>query len=330
MAEHIVAVYETEAAAAAAEQSVLSIGIPAHSIRRYAGSEAASATELAPGGYTSTHTSGGFWAWLFGEDATSETSRSAYTHDLYDRRAAAGNVVLGVLVNDDAKLHQVASVLEAHDPLDIGEGPEGVVDTTTTGVRPAPSTIGQDFTSSEVARPGVTETPIPSGRAGATEIPPNSTSTEPASAAQPMPTALPEGVPSAERPAAAADVRGSEEVIPLAEEQVEIGKRTVDRGTTRIRRYVVEKPVEESVTLHGERVTVERRQPLETGTPGAGAFEERVVEVRETTEEPVVSKTAHLVEEVVVGREATERTETVKDTVRREEVEVAKDGEVKR
>ena len=48
-----------------------------------------------------------------------------------------------------------------------------------------------------------------------------------------------------------------------------------------------------------------------------------------TAEEPVVAKTAHVVEEVVVGREATERTETVKDTVRREEVDVAKDGDVK-
>jgi hypothetical protein len=41
----------------------------------------------------------------------------------------------------------------------------------------------------------------------------------------------------------------------------------------------------------------------------------------------VVEKTARLVEEVAVRREATERTETVRDTVRREEVEVT-DNEV--
>ena len=63
--------------------------------------------------------------------------------------------------------------------------------------------------------------------------------------------------------------------------------------------------------------------PLGTAAlPGGATFEERVVEVRETAEEPVVSKTAHVVEEVVVGRETTERTETVRDTVRREDVEV--------
>jgi len=44
---------------------------------------------------------------------------------------------------------------------------------------------------------------------------------------------------------------------------------------------VVEKPVEENVTLRGERITVEKRTPIETTAPGAGSFEERVV--RETT-----------------------------------------------
>lgn len=115
-----------------------------------------------------------------------------------------------------------------------------------------------------------------------------------------------------------------EQVIPLAEEQLQVGKRTVDRGTTSIRRYVVRKSVEESVTLRDETVSVERRRPVTAGEAGvpAGAFEERTVEVHQTAEEPVVSKTARVVEEVVVRKEATERTETVRDDVRREQVEV--------
>ena len=115
-----------------------------------------------------------------------------------------------------------------------------------------------------------------------------------------------------------------EQVIPLAEEQLQVGKRTVDRGTTSIRRYVVRKPVEESVTLRDETVSVERRRPVTAGEAGvpAGAFEERTVEVHQTAEEPVVSKTARVVEEVVVRKKATERTETVRDDVRREQVEV--------
>jgi uncharacterized protein (TIGR02271 family) len=115
-----------------------------------------------------------------------------------------------------------------------------------------------------------------------------------------------------------------EEVIPLAEEELQVGKRTVDRGTTRIRRYVVRKPVEESVTLRDETVSVERRRPVTPGEAGvpAGAFEERTVEVHQTAEEPVVNKTARVVEEVVVRKDVTERTETVRDDVRREEVDV--------
>jgi len=120
-----------------------------------------------------------------------------------------------------------------------------------------------------------------------------------------------------------------EEVIPLAEEELQVGKRTVDRGTTKIRRYVVRKPVEESVTLRDETVSVERRRPVTQGEAGvpAGAFEERTVEVHQTAEEPVVNKTARVAEEVVVHKEVTERTETVRDDVRREEVEVQKDDD---
>jgi hypothetical protein len=51
---------------------------------------------------------------------------------------------------------------------------------------------------------------------------------------------------------------------------------------------------------------------------------EGTVEVTATAEEPVVSKQARVVEEVVVGKEVSERTETVRDTVRRTEVEVEK------
>ena len=50
-------------------------------------------------------------------------------------------------------------------------------------------------------------------------------------------------------------------VIQLAEESLVVGKRLVNRGGTRIRRFVVETPVEEQVTLHDERVTVERPVP---------------------------------------------------------------------
>jgi uncharacterized protein (TIGR02271 family) len=130
----------------------------------------------------------------------------------------------------------------------------------------------------------------------------------------------------ATRPTTTSGVTGGkeEEVIPLTEEELQVGKRTVDRGTTSIRRYVVRKPVEESVTLRDETVSVERRRPVAQGEAGvpAGAFEERTIEVHQTAEEPVVNKTARVAEEVIVRKDVTERTETVRDDVRREEIDV--------
>ena len=51
------------------------------------------------------------------------------------------------------------------------------------------------------------------------------------------------------------------------------------------------------------------------------------VEVTEMAEEPVVRKKARVREEVVVGKETTQRTETIRDTVRRTEVEVERPDE---
>lgn len=118
---------------------------------------------------------------------------------------------------------------------------------------------------------------------------------------------------------------GTGEAIQLAEEQLVVGKRLVNRGTTRVRRYVVETPVEENVTLRSEQVSIERR-PVTAGTTVADGFTDKVIEVTETAEEAVVGKTARVKEEVVIRKDAGERVETVRDTVRREDVEITRDA----
>ncbi len=113
----------------------------------------------------------------------------------------------------------------------------------------------------------------------------------------------------------------NEEVIPLAEEVLVIGKRTVNTGTTRIRRYVVETPVEQQVSLLRERVVVERRRPVTNKVTGE-ALTELTIEVMETDEVPVVAKSVQVREEVVVRTERTEHVETVRDTVRQDQVDI--------
>lgn len=120
---------------------------------------------------------------------------------------------------------------------------------------------------------------------------------------------------------------GTKETIPVIEEQLQVGKRSVQRGGVRIYRHVTETPVEESVQLREEHVTIARRAVDEPASAAdVEAFKEGTIEVRETAEEPVVAKTARVVEEVEVGKEVTERTETISDTVRRTDVEVEQLG----
>lgn len=121
---------------------------------------------------------------------------------------------------------------------------------------------------------------------------------------------------------AATGISAGEEVIPLAEESLQVGKREVDRGTTRVRRYVVERPVEEQVRLRDESVSVFRRPVSGSATVAPDAFTDREIVVNETGEEAVVAKTARVVEEVVVQKDVGERVETVRDTLRREEADI--------
>jgi uncharacterized protein (TIGR02271 family) len=117
-----------------------------------------------------------------------------------------------------------------------------------------------------------------------------------------------------------------DEVIPVAEEQLRVGKRQVSSGRVRVRSYVVETPVQEQVNLRQERVSVERRavdRPV-TGADEA-LFRDRTIDAVERSEEAVVSKDARIKEEVVVKKNVEDKTQTVQDTVRRTEVEVEDD-----
>jgi len=112
--------------------------------------------------------------------------------------------------------------------------------------------------------------------------------------------------------------------IPVVQEELAVGKRTVRRGGVRVMTSISETPVEEQVTLRDETVRVERRAVDRPATEAD--LRNDVIEVTEIDEEAVVGKQARVVEEVVIGKETTERAETIRDTVRRTEVEVEEVG----
>jgi len=111
--------------------------------------------------------------------------------------------------------------------------------------------------------------------------------------------------------------------IPVVQEELEVGKRTVRRGGVRVFNRVVEQPVEEQVTLREEHVRVDRH-PTDRAATEADLRGGEVIEVTEMAEEPVVGKRSRVVEEVTIGKETTSRTETIRDTVRRTDVDVEK------
>ncbi len=128
---------------------------------------------------------------------------------------------------------------------------------------------------------------------------------------------------SAPRPASAASVTGDEGTIQVVEEQLRVGKRAVEGGRVKVRAYVVEREVEEQVTLRDETVRVERQSVDREATEAdLAAFKDKTIEMREMDEEAVVAKDVRVVEEIDVRKEASDRVETVRDTVRRTQVDV--------
>ena len=119
-----------------------------------------------------------------------------------------------------------------------------------------------------------------------------------------------------------------EQSVKLVEEDVRVGKREVQRGGVRVHTHVVEEDKEVPVRLRDETVHVEQRRVDRPATEAdlADAFQEKTIEVTETDEEAVVSKEARVTGEVVVDKDVEERTETVREKVRRTEVDVDETG----
>jgi stress response protein YsnF len=131
----------------------------------------------------------------------------------------------------------------------------------------------------------------------------------------------------AEQEAEQAEETQSAQVI---EEELEIGKAQTTSGK-RLKVSVSEQEVQEKVTLLEENVEAERNRVNRVLKPEEAdkAFQERTIEMTETREKPVVSKQAHVVEEVVLTKRSGEREVTVSGTVRRQDVTVEDIGDTK-
>jgi uncharacterized protein (TIGR02271 family) len=122
------------------------------------------------------------------------------------------------------------------------------------------------------------------------------------------------------QPYTADEVAAERKAFPVVKEELEVGTRQLRTGDVRVYTRASETPVSGSVNLREEHASIERRPVDRPAT--AADLKEGFVEIRETAEQPVVAKTARVVEEVVVGKEGSNRTETVNNTVGGTEAEV--------
>ncbi|MBA3534074.1 MAG: YsnF/AvaK domain-containing protein [Ardenticatenales bacterium] len=114
-------------------------------------------------------------------------------------------------------------------------------------------------------------------------------------------------------------------VVPEIQEELKVSKRVnqASGGGVRVHTHVTEVPVEEQIRLRKEHVQVEHRDVNRPVTNEDMAnLRDGTIEVTEMSEEAVISKEARVTGEVVINKEVVEDVQTIRDTVRRTEVEV--------
>lgn len=116
-----------------------------------------------------------------------------------------------------------------------------------------------------------------------------------------------------------------DDVIPVVQERLVVGKRDVNLGRVRVRSYVREEGASADVNLHEERVSVDRRPVDRPLTDADAAFRDRTIEAEEHAEQAVVGKEARVTEEISLRKDSADRQETITDTVRKTEVEIEDD-----
>ncbi|MBA4149677.1 MAG: YsnF/AvaK domain-containing protein [Verrucomicrobia bacterium] len=147
---------------------------------------------------------------------------------------------------------------------------------------------------------------------------------------------------------------GDQWIIPLHEEQVNVGKRTVDAGTVTIRKIVTTETVSQPVQLLKETLVIDREgagaqfqgaaattqrqgtgaqaqaefQAEPAGAPRAQgqisgtAFQEQTYTIQLREEQPVVQKNVVQTGQVVARKSAQTQRQNIQDQVRREDVRI--------
>jgi uncharacterized protein (TIGR02271 family) len=339
MQHTLVAVFDNRADADRALDDLLASGFSRLDVR-ISNSDPTGMTDSATGSATGTTTGHEgigasikhFFSDIFGSDNSEHAQR-------YSDAVSRGHHVLTVTTQDEPEVERAADIVERHGPVDIDEKsaewaggagmahPESVRASGAGGMQQSASLSQQSGDRNLFAQQNLNE-----------DVPMGQTYQEPMGSAGSLQGGAQDslGLQGAQgsRQLDTGSLSGSQQrdtatsaAIPVVQEELKVGKREVQRGGVRVFSRLVETPVSESIGLREEHVNVERHavdQPISTAD--TTAFKEQTIEMRESAEEPVVEKSARVVEEVVVGKQVTQREQQISDTVRHTEVQVEQFG----
>jgi uncharacterized protein (TIGR02271 family) len=125
----------------------------------------------------------------------------------------------------------------------------------------------------------------------------------------------------------------TDSAMTRSEEHLSVGTRSVESGRVRLRKFVVTENVSETVPVSREEVRLER-EPITDANVGNAldgpAISEEEHEVVLHAEQPVVAKEAVPVERVRLDKDTVTEQQQVSDTVRKEQIELDTDGDIRR
>ena len=318
----IVAVYDTMQQAEAAKSELRNAGVDGAAIELIDGNR--TGIDQAP--------DGGFWGAVKSIFAPDEEAL-AFRHAM-----GRGHAMIIVHPAQTANREQIITVLEKTGPVDF--------DAKLEEWRQAGydySHAGQSSLRSETptgAATGTSETAMgavmaagAAGAAGAMMTGAMTTGATMTGATMTgaMPVVVDEAKTQRVIPTTMADATGTRATVPamdgdtikVLQERLRVGKREIAQGSVRVRSYVIERPIEEQVRLHEERINVRRTAVDRLATAAdQPLFQDRTIEARAMSEEAVINKEIHIVEEIGIEKQSSDRTETVHDTVRETKVEL--------
>jgi uncharacterized protein (TIGR02271 family) len=119
-------------------------------------------------------------------------------------------------------------------------------------------------------------------------------------------------------------------VVPLYQENINVGKREVEAGSVRLKKIVRTETVNQPVELRHEELVIDR-----DSTPGQAAqgqvlgqpFQEQETVIRLKREVPVIEKQTSQSGQIVVQTKSAAQQTNIQGTVRREDIDITKQGD---